>query len=305
MTTTTMTEDDVARLPTSKMHEHIARVIGAETSRRSTGPAKILDVGCGDGRLMDLLSEVPAEVHGLEVDDSSVQLPTFYEATARYLADLRPEVDWLSRLHTSSIGQPWPFAEASFDVVVSNQVGEHVKDIRFFMTECSRVLKPGGFGVHVFPLQTHLIEGHTGMPFGHRILSGDLRRVYYEKVAALGLSRLGPLRKADGESSCDFARTRSDYVTHETANHTWPEIAHAVAAAGMTPSYRYTPGVYLLKAFGPTAPITEWYYGTPHPLVDAALFRVLNRIASVTIVVEKNSEFDADLNALWTLQPDH
>ncbi len=298
-------EPTTHRLPTSKMHQHIVRVVDTEVTRRPSDTTKVLDVGCGDGRLMDLLCESHTEPHGLEVDDSAVQVPTFYESTARYLSELRPEVDWPSRLHLASTGQPWPFEDESFDVVVSNQVGEHVKDMRFFMSECGRVLKPGGFGVHVFPLQTYTIEGHTGMPFGHRILSGDLRRAYYNLAARLGLSRIGPLRRLPDESASDFARTRSDYITHETANHTWPEVAHAAAAAGMTPSYRHTPGVYLLKAFGPDAAINDWYYRSPHPLLDAALFHILCRVASITVVIEKGSEFDADINAVWTLQTSH
>ncbi len=305
MMTAVDSDPNLQRLPTSKMHEHITRVVETEMVRRANGSCRVLDVGCGDGRLMDMLCDLPVEPHGLEVDDSAVQLPTFYDTTARYLSDLRPAVDWPSRLHLASTGEPWPFEDGAFDVVVSNQVGEHVKDMGFFMAECGRVLEPGGFGVHVFPLQTYTVEGHTGMPFGHRILSGDLRRAYYEQAARLGLSRLGPLRQGPGESSTDFARTRSDYITHETANHTWPEVVNAAAAAGMTPSYRYTSGVYLLKALGPSAPTVDWYYNTPHPILDAALFRILHRIASVTIVVEKDSEFDADINALWTLEPGH
>ena len=305
MTTVIGLGSPVRRLPTSKMHEHITRIVDAELAHRNSTEARILDVGYGDGRLIDMLCELDAETHGLEVDDSAVQLPTFNDTTANYLADLHPEIDWPSRLHLASAGDGWPFDDSSFDVIVSNQVGEHVKDMAFFLSECGRVLKPGGFGVHVFPLQTHTIEGHTGMPFGHRILSGDVRRFYYEQAARLGLSRLGPLRKSAGESNASFARSRSDYVSHETANHRWPDVAHAATAAGMTPSYRYTPGVYLMKFFGPTAPLTSWYYDSRHPILDAILFRVLGRIASVTIVVEKGSEFDAGLNALWTLEAGH
>lgn len=285
------------------MHEHMSRVVGVELGRRSITNPRVLDVGCGDGRMLDMLcrADPGAECHGVEVDDSAVQVPTFYARTLENLSAVHPETDWTSRLHVASTGQPWPFEDSSFDVVVSNQVCEHVKDLGFLLAECSRVLRPGGFAVHVFPLQAHTIEVHTGMPFGHRILNGDLRRLYYGWAAQLGLSRLGPLRRSPGESPADFARSRSDFVTHETASHRWPDIAAAAAAAGMTPSYRHTVGVYLLKVLGPSHPVTTWYYRRSHPLVDAVLFRFLARIASVTIFLEKSSQFDPEINAQWAI----
>lgn len=285
----------------SRMHEHIARVVGVEVQKRGIDGARLLDVGCGDGRLLDILCDLGLECHGIEVDDSAVQVPTFYERTLRNLTGVHPDVDWGDRLHLASTGRPWPFADESFDVVVSNQVCEHVKDVRFLLAECGRVLKPGGFSVHVFPLRSHTIEVHTGMPLGHRILNADLRRWYYERAARLGLSRLGPLCRSPGESSEDFARTRSDFVTHDTANHTWPEMAHAAAAAGMTPSYRHTLGVYLLKLLGSSHPLTDWYYAGPHPIVDTVLFRPLSRVASVTVFLEKGSQFDPEINAQWSI----
>jgi 2-polyprenyl-6-hydroxyphenyl methylase/3-demethylubiquinone-9 3-methyltransferase len=45
----------------------------------------------------------------------------------------------------------WPLADASVDLVVSRSVIEHLADTRTFADECRRVLKPGGYGVHLLP----------------------------------------------------------------------------------------------------------------------------------------------------------
>jgi ubiquinone/menaquinone biosynthesis C-methylase UbiE len=44
-----------------------------------------------------------------------------------------------------------PFADGEVDMLVSRSVLEHVKDVGAFVHEASRVVKPGGYTVHVFP----------------------------------------------------------------------------------------------------------------------------------------------------------
>jgi len=45
------------------------------------------------------------------------------------------------------IEKKWPLSSNSFDVVVSNQVIEHLVGTDHFITEIKRVLKPGGYTV--------------------------------------------------------------------------------------------------------------------------------------------------------------
>jgi ubiquinone/menaquinone biosynthesis C-methylase UbiE len=48
-------------------------------------------------------------------------------------------------------GRNFPFPDASFDIVFSSNVLEHVKDLAQMHAETARVLKPGGYCVHVMP----------------------------------------------------------------------------------------------------------------------------------------------------------
>lgn len=44
-----------------------------------------------------------------------------------------------------TLGRPWPFDDASVDLIVSDYVLEHVEDPRAFAEEVYRVLRPGGW----------------------------------------------------------------------------------------------------------------------------------------------------------------
>jgi ubiquinone/menaquinone biosynthesis C-methylase UbiE len=44
-----------------------------------------------------------------------------------------------------------PFPDASVDMVVSRSVLEHLRDVRSFVAEARRVLKEGGYFIHLFP----------------------------------------------------------------------------------------------------------------------------------------------------------
>lgn len=48
-------------------------------------------------------------------------------------------------------GQRLPFKDASFDIVISRTVLEHVRGVEVFINESKRILKPGGAAIHLFP----------------------------------------------------------------------------------------------------------------------------------------------------------
>ncbi len=51
-------------------------------------------------------------------------------------------------------GQTLPFPGATFDVVFSSNVLEHVRDVPALLAEASRVLRPSGVMIHVLPSST-------------------------------------------------------------------------------------------------------------------------------------------------------
>jgi SAM-dependent methyltransferase len=121
------------------LRERIFRV-GEEENRRviletaSPRPgAWLIDLGCGDGAFTVQLAERvgAVEVHGAElVDDLAAA------AEARGV-----------RVALADLGERLPFDDASFDVIHSNQVIEHLPRTDHFMAEVRRLLRPDGYAV--------------------------------------------------------------------------------------------------------------------------------------------------------------
>jgi ubiquinone/menaquinone biosynthesis C-methylase UbiE len=103
----------------------------------------ILDVGSGYGGFsLVIASKLPKQVVGLEYDWQRIFL-----SCSRQKMD-HPE-NPLQFVQAS--GQDIPFPEGSFDIVICNNVLEHVKDHRLLISEIERVLTPGGWLYISFP----------------------------------------------------------------------------------------------------------------------------------------------------------
>ncbi|MBC7232651.1 MAG: class I SAM-dependent methyltransferase [Chloroflexi bacterium] len=111
----------------------------------------VLEVDCGPGVLAKMMQERGAKVTGTDLSMVAVE-----RARAKGIEAYQVDIDT----------EPLPFAEDTFDTVVSNSMIEH----RFFpersFDECVRVLKPGGKFIVCLPNIAHwicrwwLITGH-------------------------------------------------------------------------------------------------------------------------------------------------
>jgi SAM-dependent methyltransferase len=70
-----------------------------------------------------------------------------------------------------------PYPDASFDVVISYDVLEHVEDPRASIAEIRRVLRPGGLSINVFPLyfgaRSHHLDYIANVPGLHWLFSAE------------------------------------------------------------------------------------------------------------------------------------
>jgi SAM-dependent methyltransferase len=131
------------------LHELVMRHVTAE-SERSGRPLRILDAGCGTGRLMQLMSAY-GEVEGYDASEEAVRYCHMrgVKAGLADLNDLQLEAD-------------------RYDVITSIDVLYHagIKDDVAVLKRLYAVLKPGGLLIlnlvaHEFLRSTHDIAVHT------------------------------------------------------------------------------------------------------------------------------------------------
>lgn len=138
--------------PPATPAEHCLRLMHLraydEAVRHATG-RDVLDVGCNTGYGTMRFVPVAGRVVGVDVS------PRAIEAARERATAGRPEF-----IVTS--GFALPFADASFDLVSSFQVLEHVPDPAPFLAELSRVTRPGGSVILATPnAATRLYPGMT------------------------------------------------------------------------------------------------------------------------------------------------
>jgi len=108
-------------------------VIGRLTDRLSLEGKRFLDVGAGFGEMSVAAAKQGAVAYGVEPD-----------AEKHRAADLWARVNGVEATFVAAYGEDLPFEDDFFDVVLCNDVLEHVGNARESLAEMVRVLKPGG-----------------------------------------------------------------------------------------------------------------------------------------------------------------
>jgi len=123
--------------------------------------ARILDFGCGAGRMVFRLRELGFDAYGFDIhdyvayrSDDDRQWFRFSQSTSSNTSAFTINADRYAI----------PFEDDFFDVVHSTSVLEHVLDIRPMMRECARVLRPDGVAIHYYPRKYQVVESHLYVP---------------------------------------------------------------------------------------------------------------------------------------------
>lgn len=140
--------------------------------------ARVLDVGCGDAGVPIAFAEAGARAAGIEPHAASVRRGHVRAEEHEVTVDLR-----------HGVAEELPYADGSFDLVILDNVLEHVRDPRRTLTEIRRVLRPQGFCYLVTPkpLALHSLwnDPHYDLA-GLVLLPRRLQIWYFEKVRGGG-----------------------------------------------------------------------------------------------------------------------
>lgn len=169
---------------------------------------KVLDFGCGDGRLVKLLGSAGLDAFGCD---------PFYEG-GNFDQIPEPIRRKIAKMDDGKI----PFPDGSFDLVVSNQVMEHVSDLDLAVSEIARVLRPGGKCLSLFPHLETWREGHCNVPFLHWFPKESPLRIRYAKAFyAIGYFTEDKERGEWAEHICSWIDRWCYYRTRKTIAETF------------------------------------------------------------------------------------
>lgn len=162
---------------------------------------RVLDLGCGSGYGACRIAGVASSVVGVDVAQDAVAF-----ARGRYP---RPNLSFMA----IEPGGRLPFDAGAFDVVLSFQVIEHVENVRGYLEEARRVLRPGGVMVIITPDRKH------------RLLPGQRpwNRWHLREYSVAGLAReVSPVFELDAVLRMGAARSVAQV---EIARYRWTKWA--------------------------------------------------------------------------------
>ena len=206
-------------------------------AERYTAGREVLDYGCGSGYGCAEITAGAARVLGVDVSGEAVERARAeFGGPGLEFAPIEAE-------------RPLPFADASFDTVLSFQVIEHVRDPALYLDEARRVLRPGGHLVLATPdRRTRLLPGQRPWnqwhvtEYSERAL-GRLLRAHFDQVEVLCMS---------GER---------DVLELESAAHAAGSLADAAGDAAAAPR----PGADAAAGAGAAAARGTQRRATPYP----------------------------------------
>ncbi len=284
-------------------HQHLLSVVHTELTRRGTQwarPLRLLDAGCGNGHLIAYLQEnlpllqpdIVIEIYGFDVGDHGVQKSDFFDHVLVDLNQRLPGICWSERLQLIKQSEAWPYGDDFFDIILSNQVLEHVDAPDHFFGQLYRTLRQGGIAVHLFPLKHYIYEGHLHLPLVHRIANYDLLRSYIRLLSRLYLGKFPKHRRASGIALDDFVQQHADYMHHLTHYLSQRQVLALGKRYHLRTCFRYTFEFYSSKLLAVLGCKPRYLYATIRTLrADWLAVFMLRYLSCITLFLEKENQY--------------
>lgn len=190
---------------TVAVHVNHEYLLAAGAKHAPTG--SVLDYGCGDGSLVEAGLAKGFDFWGTE---------SFYGGGHGVREAVAEKGLLGSRIRELGPSGRIPFEDQAFDLIVNNQVFEHVSDLPGVLAEVRRVLKPGGTLLSLFPSREVWRVGHCGIPFAHRFAPRSrLGDTYVLGMRSLGLGYHHGA-KTRRQWATDFRKWLADFTAYRS-----------------------------------------------------------------------------------------
>jgi ubiquinone/menaquinone biosynthesis C-methylase UbiE len=196
----TLADEEAAAVYADEMAYPFDHYFGHELDLRGKS---VFDLGCYCGGRAIAWAERYGLKHVAGIDIH----PAMAEAGNRFAASRGISADF-----KTGFGEAIPFANETFDAVLTFDVLEHVRDLGRVLSECSRILKVGGKMYVVFPQFLHPIEHHlssvTVTPCLHYFFPGNrLIKVYCDIIRERGAEAMWYARSSPQLASWEKCHT--------------------------------------------------------------------------------------------------
>lgn len=171
-----------------------------------------LDIGCGCGTITDYMGHSFSLAVGVDIETELIQQSIFYAASGNVHFVLTDAM------------QPG-FKDKTFDVIIANQIYEHVQDANRLMDEIYRLLKDDGICYFAAANKMRLIEPHWRLPLLH-LLPKKLANAF---LRAVGDSKIYNVELMDYWKLKRLVKRRFDLFDYTIPVLTKPERFHVEA----------------------------------------------------------------------------
>lgn len=264
-------QQDIGLSKMRKQHRYLLEYVSSFARERPS--ATILDYGCGPGQVVFAARKRGIDAYGTD---------TFFGGTSARegLASSERLGDVIREMVDNKI----PFEDDSFDLVLSNQVFEHVDDLDGVLDEINRVMKKDAVLLSLFSTKENFREGHIGIPFAHRLKQNRFRYYYTFCLRSLGLGQ-----HKENKSNKQWTKTALDWVDKYTVYYTIPECVSSFSRHFAINMAEQDYIKFRLSARKDMA----WLSGMLDiPLVARLARMVYLRLAGVVILAEKKAQAD-------------
>ncbi|MEA2013054.1 MAG: class I SAM-dependent methyltransferase [Verrucomicrobiota bacterium] len=175
---------------------------------------RVLDWGCGRGKTVGKLLKLGYNAYGIDIDEVTIFNGKPWFDNNGYPFD---------RILCVKANKKLPFEDGYFDVVLTEQVLEHVDNIENVFLEMDRISNSNSVTIHTFPAKWRIQEPHLFMPFVHWLPKNILRKWLILFFTFLG-KEPRPLWADNEGNKVSRVKKYYDYSIKKTYYRSFPKI---------------------------------------------------------------------------------